>query len=234
MPNIEAEQLEPSVKVDILPSEGAADVYNFLLKDKKPEIIDLLASKYKSNANDFVAYLPNGGTIFELGSGLGMALNHFHNLGFNVSGVDISSETIKLAKNKFPHIKIENQDIKNVKFSKPIDGIYERLALMNLPKADILEVFNNAYRGLKPSGVFQCSLEIREPKYTGWSFSPTTEKFLYKGQEARLGQYLYLSFFLENELLSALETAGFKILKAIITEEPETSQYKIITALCQK
>lgn len=228
-----AEPVDSSVEIDISPSNAAASLYNWKITNMGQEKIDTFISSYESNANDFMALLPPGGTIFELGSGFGVALNHFQQSGFNAKGVDFSSEAVKVAMNKFPNIDIKCQDIVDVEIEAPVDGVYERLSLMNLSKLDILKTFEKIYLALSPKGLFQCSFEIKDPQYTCWYFYPTTKEFIHEGNKARVGQYLYLSYFLESELGSALRAAHFKVLYVNKTDEPGIA-HKVITALCTK
>jgi SAM-dependent methyltransferase len=92
-----------------------------------------------------------GSSILELGCGRGEFLNEFVELGMKGFGVDISN----YAKNFCKNAEIKVSDITKERLPYPdnyFDIIYSKSFIEHFYYPD--EVFNEAYRVLKPSGIF--------------------------------------------------------------------------------
>lgn len=101
--------------------------------------------------------------IIELGSGTGNNIIFFKNLGFkSIEGIEGSKTACKIAKNKFgkqKKIKIFNNDFINFDFKKNYyDLVVDRGSITHNEKKNIIIIFNNIYKSLKPNGLIFSSI----------------------------------------------------------------------------
>ena len=110
--------------------------------DYPPKLIKQLVKKYKINLNS---------SILELGCGRGEFLNEFTNLGMKGYGTDVSGYAKDFCKNA----EIKISDITKEKLPYPdnhFDIVYSKSFIEHFYYPEI--VFEEAYRVLKPSGMF--------------------------------------------------------------------------------
>jgi ubiquinone/menaquinone biosynthesis C-methylase UbiE len=99
-----------------------------MIFNKYAKIYDLLnkSKNYKKEINYFLKILKNLNlknfkNILDVGCGTGSHASYLKKKGFNISGVDISSKMLKIARKKNPKIKFKNI---NSKISKKFDICY--------------------------------------------------------------------------------------------------------------
>ncbi len=106
--------------------------------------------------------LPNleGKKILLIGCGTGeetMLLNSFGAYSKNIVGIDISRESIKLAKNTYPSVEFKVMDMNNLEFEdESFDFVYSSLAVHYTANPE--KVYKEVYRVLKKDGLFLFSL----------------------------------------------------------------------------
>lgn len=94
-------------------------------------------------------------SVLELGCGTGENLKAFGNK-IDLTGIDISSEMIKIAKEKIPHADLKVKDIREYKFPGKFDLIlclYDTINHITL-FSDWKKIFKNTSEHLNPNGVF--------------------------------------------------------------------------------
>jgi 2-polyprenyl-3-methyl-5-hydroxy-6-metoxy-1,4-benzoquinol methylase len=160
----------------------------------------------------FVAGLLSRGKALDIGMGEGKNAVFLAKKGFNVKGVDVSSEAIKksaiLAKRKNVKILPECADIKNFNFKCKYDLIISTFTLHFLPKKKSLEVLKKIKAFTKPGGFNLVALFIRENSKCS------------EAMEKRFGLYLY-----EVGELKRLYS-GWKIVKYAEKKELDNSHGK--------
>jgi len=103
-----------------------------------------------------------GQQLLDLGCGEGYNTRIFAKEGAKMIGVDISSNMIKCAreheKREALGIEYREADATSLSFLKndSVDGVVSTLAVMDMP--DILPVFQEAFRVVRPGGFFQFSV----------------------------------------------------------------------------
>ncbi|MFO7810927.1 MAG: class I SAM-dependent methyltransferase [Candidatus Delongbacteria bacterium] len=94
--------------------------------------------------------------LLDLGCGTSEELTYFSQLGYKISGVDISHPMIDISKNKLPEGHFEVQDMKEFSFEKKFDNIisvFDTVNYLTEPE-DLLKCFKNVNRVLNIGGLF--------------------------------------------------------------------------------
>ncbi|MCT4565894.1 MAG: class I SAM-dependent methyltransferase [Maledivibacter sp.] len=133
---------------------GFAQVYDFLMEDVDYDgWVDYIEKTYHKEG-----IKPH--TILELACGTGNITNRLAKKGYDIIGVDISSEMLTFAKDKAQdmgiNVKYLNQDMKELDYNKSIDSVLCLCDGVNyiLDESDLLEVFQRVYSLLKKDGLF--------------------------------------------------------------------------------
>lgn len=151
--------------------------------------------------NEFILNVNKGGEILDLGCGPGHHALFFSNNGFNVTGIDLSSEMIKLAKRTSVKSKFKIMDILDLDFHKAcFDGIWASASLLHIPKNKITPILQKLKEILIKGG----SLYISLKQGNGSELFTDTR---YGGVEK------YYVYYQLEEIENILKNIGFKILK---------------------
>ncbi|MBR1984594.1 MAG: class I SAM-dependent methyltransferase, partial [Clostridia bacterium] len=153
----------------------------------------------KEFINEFIKDL-GGKDILEVGCGAGQITNYFYEKGFNVIGLDFSSELLRIAKNKFKHIEFIEADILEYNTTKKFDGIFTKDTLYHMCNEDIIKTLNVFYSLLKEDGKVCISLEL--------SNSLGEQIFV---EELDDSQKIYYNYLSEEKIIELLNQAGFNV-----------------------
>lgn len=145
-------------------------------------------------------YFPSKGKLLDLGCGGGVpASSYFYEKGLDVTGVDISSEMIKLAKQNLPNGNFFVSDMLECNFtSEEFDVIISTFAIIHIPQHKQKELFGRIFNWLKKNGVAYLVLgykNIKEDLNENWR-----------------GVKMFWSHFSADEYKIILKEIGFKIL----------------------
>jgi SAM-dependent methyltransferase len=95
----------------------------------------------------------NKNSLLEIGAGTGVDSRFFMDCGLRVTAIDLSSEMVKLCKEK--NIESYEQDFYNISnLNKKFDCIWSMNSLLHVPKADLLQVLNEINLVLNEKGLF--------------------------------------------------------------------------------
>ncbi|MDI5950279.1 class I SAM-dependent methyltransferase [Flavobacterium yafengii] len=109
---------------------------------------------------EFTKLIKQNGRILDLGCGPGHHSKYFSNLDFKVTGIDLSSEMIKLAKKEFADVNFKVMDILDLDFEKnSFDGIWASASLLHIPKNHIKLILNKIKDALINDGILYISLK---------------------------------------------------------------------------
>ena len=99
--------------------------------------------------------IPEEAKILDVGSGTGIPVaRYFVRKGYEVIGVDISEEMIKLAKKNVPEATFHRSDMNDLDFKDAsFHAIIALYSLFHVPKEKHSAIIQNFYRMLKPDGV---------------------------------------------------------------------------------
>jgi SAM-dependent methyltransferase len=103
--------------------------------------------------------LPRSGDVLDLGCGAGVPSTVRLAERHRVTGVDISCEQLRLARERLPDAELVHADLASVEFSDAsFDGVTCFYALGHLPREQLGGVFRSVRGWLRPGGWFLTSL----------------------------------------------------------------------------
>jgi SAM-dependent methyltransferase len=109
----------------------------------------------------FLALLPSGGSILELGCGAG---NHSAVMlaeGFSVRATDGSPEMAGIASQRLGH-PVEAMRFDQLDAHEAYDGVWASACLLHVPRDELAGILARVHRALRPSGVFYASFKMGE------------------------------------------------------------------------
>jgi ubiquinone/menaquinone biosynthesis C-methylase UbiE len=102
--------------------------------------------------------LDDGARVLDLGCGDGNKTRRLAER-FDVTGVDISPEQLRLARAAAPEVTFVEADFAELEFpAETFDAVTAFYSFMHVPRDRHLEVFRNVLRWLKPGGLFLAPL----------------------------------------------------------------------------
>lgn len=115
----------------------------------------------KTYLDRFLEYVPEGGSILDLGCGSGRDSAYFLSQGYDVTALDGSEELCSLAS---VHI---GEDVLHMSFSEMdfedvFDGIWANASLLHVPRLEFPEILSKVIRGLKKDGVLYMTFRYGE------------------------------------------------------------------------
>ena len=105
-----------------------------------------------------------GKKIMEIGCGTGEILQRLAAYGYEVSGIDISEEMLRIAKSKYDSLDIKKEDMRIIKNENEFDGVVCVFDALNYLQSfeELKLVFENIKRAIKPNGIFLFDLLNRK------------------------------------------------------------------------
>jgi SAM-dependent methyltransferase len=125
---------------------------------------DLDAAAYAANSRpspflqDFIAELPQGAAVLDLGCGAGFDSAALRAAGFSVTSLDASPGLAKQAK-CLNAIDVRVLDFHDLDYAAAFDGIWANASLHHAQRSSLPVVFSAMRRALKPGGVLHASLK---------------------------------------------------------------------------
>ncbi|MES2994946.1 MAG: class I SAM-dependent methyltransferase [Patescibacteria group bacterium] len=175
--------------------DGMADAY----AERDSEIIEE-TFEVKSALDHFISLLPPGGHVLDIGSGGGRDSIYMFSKRLEVTGVDLSENMIRNAKERTPGITYLQMDFEELDFANDMfDGIWANASLHHVPKEKLAPVLVRIHRLLKAGGLFY-SIN-KQGEFDGIR---ENNKF---GKAVRR----HFSFYKPEELTGLVKDAGFTI-----------------------
>jgi SAM-dependent methyltransferase len=173
----------------------------------------------------FSRMLPEGGLVYDFGCGSGQTtkfLSDFHRQ--KVIGLDFSEKSIELARQNFPGIEFQVDNMLSSKMpSRSADGIIAFYAIVHFTYREVEKTFTEWFRLLKPGGYCLFSFHIGKEILK-------VEKFLdIDGANATW------RFLLTSRILKIAEKTGFQVYEAVErypydgAEHPSKRAYILLT-----
>lgn len=163
----------------------------------------------RSMTSKFVSLLPPGARVLDLGCGAGLPTARDLAARFAVTGIDISSRQVELARENVPEARFIVDDFSETEFAPAsFDGVIALYSIGHLPRERHGDLFSRIARWLAPGGLLLAVLPGEDsPDWRGeW-----------------LGEPMFFSGHGPATSCRLLTTAGFELLEARVrtTHEPE-------------
>ena len=166
---------------------------------------DYLASKDPSDRataealDDLVQRLPEGAAVLDLGCGAGYPVAQRLAQQFAVTGVDISAEQLKLAREHVPNATFIKADMAELELPQgSFDAVIALYSIIHVPREEHEPLLRKIRTWLKPGGIFLATWPItewegEEENWEGW------------------GATMWWSHFDKQTYLDMLGQSGFSI-----------------------
>ena len=110
---------------------------------------------------EFMALLPPGGSILELGCGAGNHSAEMLAAGFKLRVTDGSPEMAEIASRRLGH-PVEAMLFDELDDHEAYDGVWASACLLHVPRHELAGILGRIRRALKPDGVFYASFKTGE------------------------------------------------------------------------
>ena len=108
--------------------------------------------------NEFMAFIPKGGTILDAGCGPGWDSLGFLEHGFHVEAFDASESMVNIAK-KNTGISVRKMFFQEMDYENIFDGVWANASLLHIEPGELIPVFKNISTSLKQGGHFFASFK---------------------------------------------------------------------------
>jgi len=158
---------------------------------------------YKFILDKVINKIPKGSRALDIGCGTGIPVDKILSKHFEVLGIDISKEMIKLAKKNVPNVKFKVKDSLKLKFRRKSFGLITAFfTLIHIPKKKIPFMIKKIYNFLKKDGYFVVSMGTQEEDKIASFFE----------------EKMYYANFEKKDFERLLKEAGFKIIYSKILD----------------
>lgn len=171
----------------------------------------LISEVAKEEATVFLAEIPEGGQILDLGCGKGTDGAEFLSKGYKVTLFDLSNSLLEIAKKIAPDAKVIQGDMIDYDFGvQQYDGVWAQASLLHLTKKEMHEILKKIYTMLTDKGAFHLSLKkgSSEEILTHVKNGKTIERFF--------------ALYEKDEIVAMLEQTGFKVIHVRETQSITT------------
>ncbi|MFW9926468.1 MAG: class I SAM-dependent methyltransferase [Candidatus Thorarchaeota archaeon] len=120
--------------------------------------------KFNRELEKFAELLPSSGQVLDAGCGVGKPVSQFlAKKNFKVTGVDISSKMVELAKENVPEGTFLQKNILELDFAEDsFDGIICVYTLWHIPRMSHSTIIENFHRMLKENGILVLNTGVHE------------------------------------------------------------------------
>jgi 2-polyprenyl-3-methyl-5-hydroxy-6-metoxy-1,4-benzoquinol methylase len=108
---------------------------------------------------EFALLLPPQATVLDIGCGAGDKTAFLVQAGLRAQGVDFSESMIQLARERFPGLSFQVEDINALKAQTPFDGVYLQAVLLHFPKKQVPGVLARMAALLRPGGLIYATVK---------------------------------------------------------------------------
>ena len=156
---------------------------------------------YQDELDGFLRHLDAESKILDVACGSGHVAHYLAKKGFDVVGIDISSNLIDIAKKNNGLARFELMDMREMTFmNSSFDAVLSLFGLVHLTQQEIPAVLKRFNNLLKPQGY----LLVGVAEGVGEGFVD---------EHLELSQRYYYKYFTKDELQGLLKKAGFQIIK---------------------
>ena len=144
-----------AIKRHDLDASGFDNLYKGLDNSSKARAFMLGRNLIVEELDSFLKTLPKGSKILDVGCGTGYLTNQIKQKGYEVYGIEPSSEMLRIAKNNFPSIPFRSDISSKISFQNDyFDAIIAIEVLRYLDKEENYNSLKEFRRCLKEGGLF--------------------------------------------------------------------------------
>lgn len=171
---------------------------------------------------ELIQCLPKEAKVLDVGCGAGVPITRILSQSFDVIGVDLSEEQIRLARELVPEVGFICQDMTELGFpDESFDAICSYYAIIHVPRDEHRGLLRNFHRMLKPGGLVLLSM----------GFSNSTTDI----EEDFFGARMYFSHFDAETSLKMLADCGFRIIWSdLVVEQLAFGEGGIYSCWCKR
>lgn len=163
-------------------------------------------SFYHKYLNNFHQLLPSG-KILEIGSGIGTDAKSLINFGYDYTGIDASSELLKIAQDRNPNGKFLCQSIQELDFPpNTFDGFWTAAILLHVSKNEIDIALQKIKSVCKKSAVGFISLK----------------EGVGENEDSKSGRWF--AYYQADEFTIILQKNGFEVIKTDRLKDPRPNK----------
>ena len=159
--------------------------------------------------DELASRLPPGARVLDLGCGNGRKIARLAGR-FDVTGVDISQEQLRLARAEIPDARFVHADLAELDFpAESYDAVTAFYSVSHVPREEHTALFGKVARWLRPGGLFLASLSANGTD--DWT-------------EEWLGVEMFFSGFDADTNRRLIREVGFELVadEVVSMQEPET------------
>ncbi len=151
----------------------------------------------------FSSFLPEHGSVLDVGCGAGNKARFMSDRGFRVMGIDFSEELLKIARAEasaaeFKNIPMEDLDL----IPETFDGVFAQASLLHIPRADAANIVKKMAARINDGGYLYLAVkETREDK---------PEEGVTRENDYGYDYERFFSYFTLSELVSYMMNAGLE------------------------
>jgi SAM-dependent methyltransferase len=123
----------------------------------------------------FLALVPEGSPILDVGCGAGRDLRYFSGQGREVVGIDPSEEMARLAAD-YARATVHSCRARSFEPSRRFGGIWACASLLHVPEGELPDTFAHLGRWLQDSGVLYASFRTARAEESGRFFNEVSPK----------------------------------------------------------
>ena len=151
----------------------------------------------------FIGRLPAGSKVLDCGCGPGMDTERFVQVGYTVTGIDLSDRFVELTKKRVPLAGVRKMDMRHLEFPQDtFDGLWSSFSLLHIRASEIDSTLSGFRSVLKSGGVFFAALH-RGPQ-TAWV------KTTISGME----RDTYVQEWTQNDIETVVRASGFTLISS--------------------
>lgn len=172
----------------------------------------------------FLSLLPQRAKILDVGCGPGEFTGYIMKKEFDVEGIDLSGEMLKIAKAKVPDGKFKLMDMRKLDYpDSTFDGLLVAYSLIHIPSNEIPATLSGLSRVLKPGGKILILAQKGEP-----------DKIV--DEPLKPGEKIFINFFSKERLAKFLTNSGFDIelQEEVPIQDSESMSDTVICVIAKK
>lgn len=178
----------------------AIRIYDRIAEDYAKNYDSIESDEDMEFAKAFVAHLPVGAHIVDIGCGTGFSAGWFKKHGMHAEGADLSESMIAIARRNYPDIPFAVADMRGFAPAEKADAVWAGYSMFHFDQAEFEKTIGHIKTYLKPGGIF--GLVMQE----GSGGAEVPEPFL-------PGETIYVQLYSEAELVQILESHDFDIVE---------------------